>query len=153
MNITETLKEAIEKNLPTMVGKELQQYIAEAEAIKEDLAKKEAVLLTKDERINKLVAENERLIKLELSAEDMANREDVLQEKQRHLAVDIAHEKQKNAEKLAEQAFNMVSLVFRNPTVMRSQNTTYPVPVSTGMNSPSYVQAYTQNETIHEETK
>lgn len=154
--LTKELQEAIAKNMPHMVGEELNKVLAQgaydAELVvklKSELTDTKTQLSTSDKGNERLRDEvNELQIKLK-EAGDVEKRE-------RDLKVTLAEKDTESAKSLAKQAFDMVTLVFRNPTVMRSTMTTTPVSQhysQPGGGGHSTVSNFSGNETIHEETK
>lgn len=113
MSLSEDVKKAIEKDLPNLVGKELQKYITEAEDLKATYSN----LLEENTRTRKLVDAQEQELAM-LRGLNLSRLE--LAEKERDLKVVLAEAKAANSELLVRQAFDMVGMVFRNQTISKT---------------------------------
>lgn len=149
MTLSNELQESIQKNLPTMVGEELKKVLQKAEDdaqtvavlnLKLEEAVKNIRILEKDNKEQEDICDQLRHLNV---------RKEVLDNQERNLKLQIAEAKVVNSEAMAKQAFDMVSLVFRNTTVMRTQFTNTPVATST-LGGSSFVKNYTPSETFTE---
>lgn len=146
------LQESIKKNLPHMVGEELQKVLADgvqAKADLEDTTRRlgDEIRKTKQQEndYNRLENECKGLRSLKLRKED-------LDEQERNQKVVLLEANVTNESRLSKQAFDMVSLVFRNSEVRRSLNTSVPV-TQTQPGGYSTTSTHYTHETTSEETK
>lgn len=132
-NITSKLIQEVEKNLPAMVGKELQQVLEHYEKLVADnelLSDENKMLMDK---ATELAEENESLQKkynaiLLKETEYRVRLEDVEKREREARIKELEHEV-KCADKVNDQIFRLSETVFKNPRIVtrRSESTSVPL--------------------------
>lgn len=144
MTISDRVKEAIQKDLPSLVGSELQQFIAEAEKTKILYESLNAEHQNKLKLLSVVEAELVQLRLLKFCKEE-------LDEQERNMKVVLAEAKVEAANEKAKQAYDLVYAVFRNPITIETKNQS--IPVATGTAGNTYVAQFPQHETVSKEQR
>lgn len=144
----EQIQEVVRKNLPAEVGEQLKKFMEEASSFKDRCARFEKQieadkqsLKLKDEEIKELTA------KLKLAG-DLHARETHVSKQENNLTATMATERADAAERRSGDIMQLVSLVFRNPRMVRVYEDSETVPVTT--QGTSYPMPFTKTKTIKE---
>jgi len=154
--LSKELNEAINKNLPHMVGEELKSVLAKAELDANDLATTKATLEVRDKLIKEQKQDIGELSGKISKLEALVARKEAVEERERNLRVTLSEQSVLNEREKTKQMFDILGLVFRNQQLMRSTLSNTPVPYQTGSAGgciSTYVQNHAHTEAISEEVK
>lgn len=150
MALSEDIKNAIEKSLPTMVGKELQGLLARGEKAEADLVEVRNKMKALKDDIQAQAKENSRLQALELDEGKLNARKLTLDEQERGMKLQLVQMESNAATKRADDLFNLVSMVFRNPTIRRTESNNVPVGVPGSPGCTGFVSNYPESRSAEE---
>ncbi len=123
----EQIQEVVRKNLPAEVGDQLKKHLAEAESTSRRLQAVEAELQEKRKALEQRdLAITELQIKLK-AAGDLDRREKEVGKRENRLDVDAAQARAAAAESKTQAIFDLSSLVFRSPRIMRQISENVPL--------------------------
>lgn len=120
MSISQSVQDAINKELPSMVAGELRDYIAQAEQWKRDSASRADQVTALMAELSATKAKLDELKQLKLDSEALDKRKLELDEQQREMKVVMAELKVHEAISRSNDIFNLVDRLFRNVEVKRS---------------------------------
>ncbi|MDC7221568.1 MAG: hypothetical protein PQJ59_16660 [Spirochaetales bacterium] len=153
METMKDIQEAIKKNMPEMVGKELQDLIKEYEAKKVELREKNDIIDSLESSMKKQESELSALKKTVKTYGDLVERESVIQSKEQELAIKeaVLAVREETADLRVNDHKEMFSQVFKNRITRESVLT--PIKIDNGEYS-GYINGHEEKmkscETIEE---
>lgn len=125
----EQIQEIVKKNLPAEVGDQLKRHLQEAEATSRRLQAVDAELQVKCKALEACQAHVVDLEAKLKTAGDLEKREKDVTHREIVLSVTLADQRAAAAEGRAQAVYDLASLAFRNPRIIRSSQESEVIPI------------------------